>query len=110
MTIKKIKDYLQEYSYLKSIQSLLHWDMETMMPPGAIEDRAARLSYIQGKIHSHITSKEYKNLIKGLESKKLKPLEKKLAQELRWDFNLYEVLPEKHVKELSHAQTIATHA
>lgn len=110
MTIKKIKNYLQEYSYLKSIQSLLHWDMETMMPPGAIEDRAARLSYIQGKIHSHITSKEYKNLIKELESKKLKPLEKKLAKELRWDFDLYEVLPEKHVKELSHAQTIATHA
>src|SRR3989344_6446670 len=110
MTVKKIKSYLQEYSYLKSIQSLLHWDMETMMPSGAIEDRAARLSYIQGKIHSHITAKEYKNLIKELESKKLKPLEKKLAQELRWDFDLYEALPEKHVKDLSHAQTIATHA
>jgi Zn-dependent M32 family carboxypeptidase len=52
MSINKVKNYLKEYSYLKSIQSLLHWDMETMMPHGAIEDRAARQSYIQGKIHS----------------------------------------------------------
>ncbi len=110
MTVQKVKDYLQEYSYLKSIQALLHWDMETMMPSGAIEDRAARLSYIQGKMHAHITSKEYGNLLKDLEKKKLKPLEKKLYQELSWDYHLFHVLPEKHVTELSHAQTIATHA
>lgn len=110
MTIQKVKDYLQEYSYLKSIQALLHWDMETMMPSGAIEDRAARLSYIQGKMHAHITSKEYGSLLEDLEKKKLRPLEKKLYQELRWDYNLFHSLPEKHVIELSHAQTIATHA
>lgn len=110
MSIDKIKKYLLEYSYLKSIQSLLHWDMETMMPHGAIEDRAKRLSYIQGKIHNHITSKKYRQLLEDLEGKKLKPLEKKLAKELRWDFELYHALPEKHVTELSHIQTIATHA
>lgn len=110
MSVNKIKDYLREYSYLKSIQSLLHWDMETMMPNGAIEDRAERLSYIQGKLHSHITSKKYRKLIEDLEGQKLKPLEKKLAKELRWDFDLNNALPEKHVTELSHAQTIATHA
>jgi carboxypeptidase Taq len=108
--LDEVKDYLQEYSYLKSIQSLLHWDMETMMPPGAIEDRAARLSYIQGKIHSHITSEKYQKLLEKLEKNKLKPVEKKFAKELRWDFDLYHALPEKHVLELTHAQTIATHA
>jgi carboxypeptidase Taq len=110
MSVHTLKDYLQEYSYLKSIQALLHWDMETMMPHGAIEDRAARLSYIQGKIHSHITAKKYQDLLQDFEKKKLKPLEKKLLKELRWDFDLNHVLPAKHVKELSHAQTIATHA
>lgn len=105
-----IKEYLKEWSYLKSIQALLHWDMETMMPHGAIDDRAARLSYIQGKIHSHITSPNYKNLLQDFEKQKLKGAEKKLAEELRWDFDLYNKLPEKHVMELTHAQTIATHA
>ena len=67
-----IKEYLKEYSYLKSIQALLHWDMETMMPHGAIDDRAARLSYIQGKMHNHITSPKYKSLIQDFEKQKLK--------------------------------------
>lgn len=110
MSIKEIKSYLQEYSYLRSIQALLHWDMETMMPKGAIEDRAGRLAYIQGKIHAHITAKKYQNLLKDLAGEKLKPLEKKLLKELQWDFNLYNVLPSKHVEELTHATTMATHA
>jgi carboxypeptidase Taq len=62
--MEKIKSYLEEYSYLKSIQSLLHWDMETMMPEGAIDDRAKRLSYVQGKMHAHLTDSKYKKLLK----------------------------------------------
>ena len=64
MSTEKIKKYLEEYSYLKSIQSLLYWDMETMMPSGAIEDRAKRLSYIQGKLHAHITNPDYEKMLK----------------------------------------------
>ena len=110
MSTEKIKKYLEEYSYLKSIQSLLYWDMETMMPPGAIEDRAKRLSYVQGKIHSHITGKKYKNLLDEMKAQKLKPLEKKLLKELLYDYELQAVLPLKHVLELTHASAIANHA
>lgn len=110
MSIEKIRKHLEEYSYLKSIQSLLYWDMETMMPPGAIEDRAKRLSYVQGKLHSHITGKKYKGLLDDLKSQKLKPLEKKLLKELQYDYELQAVLPLKHVLELSHATAIANHA
>ena len=110
MTIQKIKDYLQEYSYLKSIQALLHWDMETMMPKGAIDDRARRLSYVQGKLHTHITGKKYENLLNQMGKVKLKPLEKKLLKELRWDFDVNKALPIKHVMELATVQTHASHA
>lgn len=110
MSIEKIRKHLEEYSYLKSIQSLLHWDMETMMPSGAIEDRAKRLSYVQGKLHSHITGKKYQALLEDATQSKLKPLEKKLLKELRYDYELQAALPLKHVMELSHATAIATHA
>ncbi len=110
MSIDKIKKHLEEYSYLKSIQSLLHWDMETMMPSGAIEDRAKRLSYIQGKLHTHITGKKYQSLLEDAKALKLKPLEKKLLKELQYDLDLQAALPLKHVLELSHATAIATHA
>ncbi len=109
--MKDIKEYLQEYSYLRSIQSLLHWDMETMMPSGAIEDRAKRLSYIQGKMHSHITSKRYADLLKkfGMK-KKLTAQEKVLYKELKWDYQLNKALPSAHVEQVSLASTRATHA
>lgn len=109
MKIKKVQDYLKEYSYLKSIQSLLHWDMETMMPSGAIQDRAERLAYIQGKIHSHMTSTEYQGLLQELKKSKLSRLEKTLLKELDWDFTINHALPSKHVQELTREQTIATH-
>lgn len=106
----KIKSYLQEYSYLKSIQSLLHWDMETMMPSGAIEDRAKRMSYVQGKLHAHITSPEYDKLLKEFAAKKkLTNAEKLMLKELKWDYELQHALPSKHVEEVSHATTLATH-
>ena len=107
--MEKIKKYLEEYSYLKSIQSLLHWDMETMMPAGAIEDRAKRMSYIQGKIHAHITSPEYEKLLKKFSKKKHKGVDKVLLKELLWDFNLNHALPAKHVEELSLVATHANH-
>jgi carboxypeptidase Taq len=108
--MEKIKTYLQEYSYLKSIQALLHWDMETMMPSGAIEDRAKRLSYIQGKLHAHITSPEYKKLLKEFsEKKKLSPKDKILLKELKWDYDLNHALPAAHVEELTLASAHASH-
>ncbi|MBA2405005.1 MAG: carboxypeptidase M32 [Bdellovibrionales bacterium] len=109
--MEKIKSYLQEYSYLRSIQSLLQWDMETMMPPGAIDDRAKRLSYIQGKIHGHITSPDYQKLLKEFAAKKkLSAKDKMLLQELKWDYELNHALPAKHVEELTLATAHATHA
>lgn len=110
MKTDKIKNYLKEYSYLKSIQSLLQWDLETMMPSGAIDDRAQRLSYIQGKIHSHITAKKYQSLLLDLKAeKKTTALEKKLIKELLWDFELQKKYPLNHVMEISEAQTVASH-
>ena len=107
--MEEIKKYLEEYSYLKSIQSLLHWDMETMMPAGAIDDRAKRLSYIQGKIHGHITSPKYKKLLSTYSQQELGKSQQKLLKELKWDFDLNHALPAKHVEEVSLASTHATH-
>jgi carboxypeptidase Taq len=110
MSLDKIKSHLREYSYLRSLQSLMYWDMETMMPSGAVEDRAKRLSYVQGKLHTHITDEKYKKLLKKLSKEKLKAKEKILLKELQYDFDLNDKFPLKHVMEISEAQTLATHA
>ncbi len=109
MKLNEIQDYLKEYSYLKSISALLHWDMETMMPEGAIEDRARRLSYVQGKIHSHMTDKKYGKLLEKASLKNLDKLNKKIFTELKWDYELNLKMPGKHVLEISEATAIANH-
>lgn len=107
--MKKIKSYLKEYSYLKSIQGLLYWDMETMMPKGAIEDRAQRLSYVAGKIHDLLTAKKYKKLLEDASSSKLSAVEKKIVKELKADYAYINSLPASHVEELSLIQSRASH-
>jgi carboxypeptidase Taq len=110
MSLEKVRTYLQEYSYLRSIQALLTWDMETMMPHGAIDDRAKRLSYVEGKLHSHITSSKYEKLLAEMSKQRLKPVEKKLLRELKYDFELQKKFPLKHVLEITEARTHASHA
>ena len=106
--MNKIKKYFEEVSYLRGIQSLLYWDMETMMPSGAINDRAQRLSYVQSKIHELITHKKLDKFIQELSHKKTKQ-EKRLFEELNWDFQLNKRLPVKHVEEVVRVSTLATH-
>lgn len=79
------------------------------MPSGAIQDRAERLSYIQGKMHAHITDKKYGKMLDKLSRDDLKGKEKKLLEELLWDYKLNLSLPPEHVQELASAQTHATH-
>ena len=109
MTIAKIQKYLEEVALLNNASSLAHWDMETMMPSGAIESRAELLSYLEGKVHHLLTSKKYSSLLESAKKSKLNTLEKKLLKELLWDHQLTSALPAKHVEELSHARTMTTH-
>ena len=107
--MKDLKVYLKEYSYWKSIQALHYWDMETQMPKGAINDRAERLAFIDGKLHAHMTSKSYQKLLKSFAQGRKTKLDKKLSKELLWNFYLKSKLPSKHVHELSLATAHANH-
>jgi len=106
----KIFSHLKEFSYQRTIFNLLHWDMETFMPSGAIDDRAQRLSYIRALMHQHMTGNEYKKLLRDFE-KNLSPTKanKKLLAELIWDYKIQKVIPEAHVRELSSLQAKAGH-
>jgi len=109
MKFKILKDHFKESSILKSLLSLHQWDMETMMPSGAINDRALRLSYLESKIHNHNTSKKYHKLLNTLSKSKLTKIQKKLIQESLFDYSLKSKLPSKHIIELSTVTTHASH-
>ena len=54
---------IREIATLGSALSIVHWDLETYMPPGAIQLRSEQLGLIQQLLHRMGTSKEMGNLI-----------------------------------------------
>ncbi|MFT4311876.1 MAG: carboxypeptidase M32 [Candidatus Woesearchaeota archaeon] len=56
--------FFQELSYLQSLQALLHFDQETLMPKAAVGERAKLLSYVSEKHHQLLCSKQAKQALK----------------------------------------------
>ena len=55
-TYERFEKELKEIRMLNSAQALLHWDMETQMPPRGQEMRANQMGIISGLIHEKSTS------------------------------------------------------
>ena len=49
---------------LSTIEGLIHWDMETMMPPKAIEQRSQQLALLSRIHHKMSTDPEISELLK----------------------------------------------
>lgn len=55
--------HLREVANLNSAIAVLEWDMETYMPPGASDDRAAVIAHLTGLAHEAYTSVKTEDLL-----------------------------------------------
>ena len=62
-TLETLKERMREISHLGSARSVLGWDQQTYMPPGAAEERADQLSTLSRIIHDKFTSDEVGKLL-----------------------------------------------
>ncbi len=94
---------------LSGIRSLLQWDQETHMPPGAGEIRAQQIELLSGMIHSKLVNKQFSNqlsqcidinsgtiLVKGLSAS-----QRAAMREWRRDYQRAVKLPDRFVKEFA---------
>lgn len=65
-----LKQIAHEAHILESLSSLLNWDEETYMPPGAISFRGDQHAYISGLIHKKKTGPEFKQALYSLVEEK----------------------------------------
>ena len=92
-----------------SILSLLHWDQETYMPPGAIQYRSEQIALLSSLAHEEKTSLSYKKLLAKLvhlpsgkiKKKPLSASEHVIIREWRKDFLRANKLPVSFVKAFS---------
>ncbi len=104
--LQKTKDTI----VLGTAMGIIHWDMETMMPPNAVEQRSLQLELLSRIGHKMSTDPQIGNLLKKIQSSpeyaSLGQTEKRNIYLINKSYLEQTSLPEKLVAELARQETI----
>ena len=107
---KKLLEKTKNIVTLHSAASILHWDMETMMPPKGIEMRSLQLAMLSRIGHKMSTDPEIGRLLKETmkhpEYSSLDPVHKRNLYLIKKSYDEQTKLPEELVVEASKQQAI----
>ncbi len=102
---------VKELAYLEQIGSLLSWDEETYMPPGAVPDRALQKAALSGIAHERLTSRRLGSLLRELKrSPRLSPDQRVVVREVERRRERGIKIPRELVKELAKTESLAVDA
>jgi carboxypeptidase Taq len=104
--LEKTKDSI----VLGTAQGLIHWDMETMMPPNAVEQRSLQLELLSRIGHQMSTNPEIGKLLQQIQTSPTYPnlgeVEKRNIYLINKSYLEQTSLPEKLVAEMAKQETI----
>jgi carboxypeptidase Taq len=104
--ISRTKDLI----VLGSVEALVHWDMETMMPPKAVNLRSEQLALLSRFKHKMSTDPEVGKLLHAVTSNlqydRLSEVEKRNVYIIEKNYDEQTALPEKLVAETAKQQAI----
>ena len=99
---------------LSTAESIIHWDMETMMPPKAVEQRSQQLALLSRLHHKLGTDPEIGKLLNTIQTspqyEKLGQVEKRNIYLINKSYREQTALPEKLVGELAMQEAITVNA
>ena len=109
---KKLLEKVKDIFVLQSATSVIHWDMETMMPPRAIKLRSQQLSLLSRIEHKMSTNPEIGKLLeeimKNPEYDRLNDVQKRNVYLTKKSYDEQTKLPEELVAETAKQEAIAT--
>ena len=107
----KLMAKAKEITILETIDSVIHWDMETKMPPKGINLRSQQLAMLSQIEHRMSTNPEIETLLSKIEKHPnydtLKGLQKRNVYLIRKQYDEQTKLPEELVVETARQQAIA---
>ncbi|MDN3504698.1 MAG: carboxypeptidase M32 [Rhabdochlamydiaceae bacterium] len=114
---KKLFDLNKSNQTFESLERLLFWDQETMMPKNGINIKTLQKKELASLIHSKKTSKEYKEaLLKLIDidsgqilDKDLDIDQKRCVEVMRSDYQKAVKLPNSFVSKMAEVSSEATH-
>ena len=105
--IQQLRETLAEVDDLKRAAAVLEWDLETYMPPGGVEDRAAQLGTLGRLAHEMFVSERTRRLLEAAEAEvagdDFDSDDASLVRVTRRDLNLDTRLPADLVAEAARA-------
>lgn len=99
----KLKKIFREVSISSDIEGILHWDMATMMPSNARQNRAEQLAFIAKLKHSLLSNKKVDDLINETDEDNLGIKDRVNFQEMKREYLLISSLPSDLVEAISKA-------
>lgn len=107
---RRLMEKTKSLFILESVESIVSWDMETMMPPKAVKLRSQQLALLSRMRHSMRTEPEIGRLLDQIEQnpefKDLNQIQKRNVYLIRKDYEEQTKIPEKLVSEMARQQTI----
>ncbi len=107
----KFIEFVKEISDLEMVMSLLDWDQETYMPPGAINMRARQTATVSGILHDWTTSKKMGRYLERLTRpsvwEKLNEVERVNVREIKRVYDKQTKLPRELVMEIARTTSMS---
>ena len=107
---KKLLAKTKDLIILQSAESIIHWDMETMMPPKAVELRSQQLALLSRISHKMSTDPEIGKLLKQVTANPdcdtFSQTEKRNIYLIKKNYEEQTALPEKLVSEITRQQAV----
>ena len=113
--LEKLHAIDKECHLLAHTASLLHWDIETYLPPLGVEERSDQLALLESLYHERFTSQETGLLLEELGSvtdnpsgdEKLPELERDFLKVMRKDYDRKKKLPLDFVADAAKAEGLS---
>lgn len=107
---KKLMEKVKDLLIFQSAESIIHWDMETMMPPKAIKLRSQQLALLSRIEHKMSTNPEIGTLLDKImrhpEYDRLNVIQKRNLYLIKKNYDEQTKLPEELVAETAKQQAI----
>ena len=107
---KSLLNRTKDLVILQSAEAIIHWDMETMMPPKAVEQRSQQLALLSSISHKMSTAPEIGQLLNAIltnpQHDTLSEVEKRNVYLVKKNHDEQTALPEKLVAEIARQQAL----
>ena len=107
---KELLSKIEDISVFVTAEGIIHWDMETMMPPGAVEQRSMQLSLLTRIHHQMSTDPKIGTLLASIQSspefESMGQAEKRNIYLINKSYLEQISLPEKLVAEIAKQEAI----